>query len=98
LEESLEFAPRRPQPHAFTRIAFSLTLFVAAWTPDPREGGGLLTAAGFELTSVPDSHLCCGSRDYSISSGSVAENLLKNKIKALESGTPALLATAISDA
>jgi len=55
----------------------------------------LLTAAGFELTSVPDSHLCCGSAGtYSILQRELSQKLLKNKVNALESGTPALLATA----
>jgi len=55
----------------------------------------LLAAAGFELTSVPDSHLCCGSAGtYSILQPELSQKLLKNKVNALESGTPALLATA----
>jgi glycolate oxidase iron-sulfur subunit len=55
----------------------------------------LLTAAGFELTSVPDSHLCCGSAGtYSILQPELSQKLLKNKVNALESGKPALLATA----
>jgi glycolate oxidase iron-sulfur subunit len=55
----------------------------------------LLAAAGFELTSVPDSHLCCGSAGtYSILQRELSQKLLKNKVNALESGTPALLATA----
>jgi glycolate oxidase iron-sulfur subunit len=55
----------------------------------------LLTGAGFELTSVPDSHLCCGSAGtFSILQRELSQKLLKNKVNALESGTPALLATA----
>jgi glycolate oxidase iron-sulfur subunit len=55
----------------------------------------LLAAAGFELTSVPDSHLCCGSAGtYSILQPELSQKLLKNKVNALESGKPALLATA----
>ena len=55
----------------------------------------LLTAAGFELTSVPDSHLCCGSAGtYSILQPQLSQKLLTNKVNALESGKPALLATA----
>jgi glycolate oxidase iron-sulfur subunit len=55
----------------------------------------LLTAAGFELTSVPDSHLCCGSAGtYSILQPALSQKLLKNKVNALESEKPALLATA----
>ncbi len=55
----------------------------------------LLTSAGFELTMVPDSHLCCGSAGtYSILQPELSQRLLKNKVEALESGQPALLATA----
>ncbi len=55
----------------------------------------LLVAAGFELTVVPDSHLCCGSAGtYSILQAELSQRLLKNKVEALESGKPALLATA----
>ena len=55
----------------------------------------LLTTAGFELTMVPDSHLCCGSAGtYSILQPELSQRLLKNKVDALESGEPAMLATA----
>jgi glycolate oxidase iron-sulfur subunit len=55
----------------------------------------LLTLAGFELTLVPDSHLCCGSAGtYSILQPELSQRLLKNKVNALESGMPAMLATA----
>ena len=55
----------------------------------------LLTSAGFELTMVPDSHLCCGSAGtYSILQPELSQRLLKNKVEALESGEPAMLATA----
>ena len=55
----------------------------------------LLTCAGFELTMVPDSHLCCGSAGtYSILQPELSQRLLKNKVEALESDAPALLATA----
>jgi len=55
----------------------------------------LLTAAGFELTPVPDSHLCCGSAGtYSILQPELSQKLLRNKVDALESGKPTILATA----
>jgi len=55
----------------------------------------LLTVAGFEVIPVPDSHLCCGSAGtYSILQPELSQKLLKNKVNALESGNPALLATA----
>lgn len=55
----------------------------------------ILAAAGFELTPAPDSHLCCGSAGaYSILQPALAKRLLANKVKALESGAPAQIATA----
>src|SRR5581483_5549112 len=55
----------------------------------------LLREAGFELTAVPDSHLCCGSAGtYSILQPELSRQLLKNKVDALRSGAPELIATA----
>ncbi len=55
----------------------------------------ILVAAGFELTPVEDSHLCCGSAGtYSILQPELSERLLKNKVDALEAGGPAIVATA----
>ncbi len=56
---------------------------------------GLLAAAGFELTNVPDGHLCCGSAGtYSLLQAELSQQLLVNKVAALESGAPAVVATA----
>jgi len=55
----------------------------------------LLERAGFELTPVPDAHLCCGSAGtYSILQPELAERLMRNKLSALGSGSPELIATA----
>jgi len=55
----------------------------------------LLTAIGFELTTVPDSHLCCGSAGaYSILQPTMAHALLTRKLEALHSGKPQIIATA----
>lgn len=55
----------------------------------------LLAAAGFDLTPVPDSHLCCGSAGtYSLLQPTLSQQLLSNKVKALSSGTPTGIATA----
>jgi glycolate oxidase iron-sulfur subunit len=55
----------------------------------------LLVRAGFELTPVPDAHLCCGSAGtYSILQPELAERLKTNKLAALASGAPELIATA----
>lgn len=55
----------------------------------------ILTISGFDLTHVPDAHLCCGSAGtYSILQPELSQQLLKNKAAALESGRPELIATA----
>jgi glycolate oxidase iron-sulfur subunit len=55
----------------------------------------LLQAAGWELTPVPDAHLCCGSAGtYSILQPVLSKRLLANKVTALESGSPDVVATA----
>jgi len=55
----------------------------------------MLAAAGFELTTIPDQHLCCGSAGtYSILQKQLSQQLLKHKVDALESGAPACIATA----
>ena len=55
----------------------------------------LLHAGGWELTPVPDGHLCCGSAGtYSILQPALSKRLLANKVAALESGLPDLVATA----
>ena len=55
----------------------------------------MLTAAGFELAQVPDKHLCCGSAGtYSILQKALSQQLLQNKVAALQTETPRLIATA----
>jgi glycolate oxidase iron-sulfur subunit len=55
----------------------------------------LLRDAGFTLTPVPDGHLCCGSAGtYSLLQPDLSQQLLRNKVAALESGHPELIATA----
>lgn len=55
----------------------------------------ILTRLGFELTPVPDAHLCCGSAGtYSITQPMLSRQLRANKVVALELGRPELIATA----
>lgn len=55
----------------------------------------ILQKAGYELTDVPDGHLCCGSAgSYALLQPEIADKLLNNKIDALESGKPDFIATA----
>ena len=55
----------------------------------------MLTQAGYELTPVADKHLCCGSAGtYSILQKELSQQLLKNKLTALQNGKPAQIASA----
>ena len=55
----------------------------------------ILHQAGVTLTSVPDAHLCCGSAGtYSILNKNLSQQLLRNKVTALESGGPDTIVTA----
>jgi glycolate oxidase iron-sulfur subunit len=55
----------------------------------------ILTRLGFILTAVPDPHLCCGSAGtYSLTQPELSLQLRTNKLDALQSGGPELIATA----
>ena len=55
----------------------------------------ILRDLGYELTPIPDAHLCCGSAGtYSLLQQDLSHRLRDNKVKALESGAPAIIATA----
>lgn len=55
----------------------------------------ILQNAGFTLTHVPDAHLCCGSAGtYSLLQSDISKQLLHNKVEALESEQPDVIATA----
>lgn len=55
----------------------------------------VLARLGFHLTAVPDAHLCCGSAGtYSLTQPTLSRSLRDNKLNALESGRPQVIATA----
>jgi glycolate oxidase iron-sulfur subunit len=55
----------------------------------------VLEAAGYKQTAVPDAHLCCGSAGtYSILQPALSERLRDNKLAALHSESPQVIATA----
>jgi glycolate oxidase iron-sulfur subunit len=55
----------------------------------------ILVAAGFELTPVADSHLCCGSAGtYSILQPALSAKLKANKLAALHAGSPQAIVSA----
>ena len=90
-------APSR-QPSAASRqrrIAFHAPCSLQHGLKLKGEVEPLLATLGYELTTVPDSHLCCGSAGtYSILQPELSKRLLDNKIAALESGGPTAILTA----
>ena len=55
----------------------------------------ILQQLGFILTDIPDSHLCCGSAGtYSILQPKLSQQLLSNKLDALNSDQPDIIVTA----
>jgi glycolate oxidase iron-sulfur subunit len=78
-----------------TRVAFHSPCTLQHGQQIRGAAEALLSAAGFQLTAVPDAHLCCGSAGtYSILQAELSRRLLDNKVSALESGLPEIIATA----
>jgi len=95
--ESAKLKPLIPQPSSLIprRVAFHApcTLQHGLKLGGPTED--LLRDLGFELTRVPDAHLCCGSAGrYSILQPELSAKLRDNKLGALTSDNPAAILTA----
>lgn len=55
----------------------------------------MLTSAGYQVSNVVDSHLCCGSSGtYSILQSELSQQLLTNKLQSLQVESPDVIATA----
>jgi glycolate oxidase iron-sulfur subunit len=55
----------------------------------------ILRRCGYELTPVADSHLCCGAAGtYTLMQPVLSQQLLDNKLSALQKGKPELIASA----
>jgi glycolate oxidase iron-sulfur subunit len=84
-----------PAPDAPRRIAFQAPCTLQHGQKLPNRVEALLTRIGFTLTPVPDAHLCCGSAGtYSVLQPELSKQLRTNKLTALGSGQPELIATA----
>lgn len=82
----------RPTPK---RIAFHAPCTLQHGMKLPNRTEQILQRAGFELSPVPDAHLCCGSAGtYSILQPELSRALGERKVQALESGAPEAIATA----
>ncbi|WP_024682145.1 glycolate oxidase subunit GlcF [Pseudomonas syringae] len=80
---------------ADTRLAFHCPCTLQHAQKLGGEVERVLARLGFNLTSVADGHLCCGSAGtYSITQPVLARQLRDNRMNALESGKPAVIVTA----
>jgi glycolate oxidase iron-sulfur subunit len=87
--------PQVAPPAQGRRIAFHAPCTLQHGMKIRGQVEAFLRNIGFELSAVPDAHLCCGSAGtYSILQPELAGQLRDNKLKALESGRPAEIATA----
>jgi glycolate oxidase iron-sulfur subunit len=58
-------------------------------------GEALLTAAGFKVVAIPDSHMCCGSAgSYSLLQPQIAQALRATKLEAVRSTGASMIASA----
>jgi glycolate oxidase iron-sulfur subunit len=91
LAELLGVSPRL----TFQRIAFHSPCTLQHGMKLKGVAEALLTQAGYELTPVADSHMCCGSAGtYSVLQAEIAGQLRRNKLAALNAGKPVMIASA----
>jgi glycolate oxidase iron-sulfur subunit len=87
--------PSAPPPFAQRRVVFHSPCSLQHGLKLNGVVEPLLRDLGVTLTPVPDAHLCCGSAGtYSILQPALSQELLANKVRALESGDPEVIATA----
>ena len=91
-EETLPAGSVRPK---YRKIAFHSSCTLQHGQKLDGVVESILKDVGFTLTPVADKHLCCGSAGtYSILQPELSQQLLDNKLKALEAGEPEVIATA----
>ena len=82
-------------PRAGARVAFHSPCTLQHGMKIVGRIEALLKSAGYILTHVPDAHLCCGSAGtYSLLQPELSRQLLVNKVAALASDSPEVIATA----
>jgi glycolate oxidase iron-sulfur subunit len=85
----------RPRRAALGRVAFQSPCTLQHGQQIRGKVEALLAASGYELTTVHDAHLCCGSAGtYSLLQPAIASELRGRKLAALQAGMPACIATA----
>jgi glycolate oxidase iron-sulfur subunit len=91
----LEAAARKPGAGAAKRVAYHPPCTLQHGQQLRGAAERILTAAGFELSPVAESHLCCGSAGaYSVLNPEISEQLKKRKLGNLEAGAPQVILSA----
>ena len=91
LAEELGYQGRAPEP---ITVAYQSACSLQHGQRRAGLGERVLAAAGFTLTPVAESHLCCGSAGhYSLLQTEMSETLRARKIANLEAGAPAVIAS-----
>jgi len=81
--------------HRNTRVAFHSPCTLQHGQRVTNIVEALLQRLGYELSSVRDGHLCCGSAGtYSLLQPELSRQLLTNKVNALQAGAPQFIVTA----
>jgi glycolate oxidase iron-sulfur subunit len=94
-EDTSVLFPTTPPPKSAQRVALHIPCTLQYGQKLVGLIEPILTCCGFELTTVSDGHLCCGSAGtYSILHKQISQDLLERKLKALTAGKPQLIATA----
>ena len=90
-----DLSPYRESAEAVGRVAFHAPCTLQHGQKLPQVTERLLKNFGFQLTSVADSHTCCGSAGtYSIFQPTLSKQLKDNKVRNLLAGEPDVIATA----
>ena len=77
----------------------SLPSLPTSWNPfdsddDPNQPVELLTRTNNEVMEIPEGHICCGSAGtYNILQSKIAKELLRKKVKNIESLEPDFIST-----
>ena len=78
-----------------TRVALHLPCTLQHGQRQGAHPAALLEAAGYELVTTRDDHLCCGSAgSYALLQPEISETLGENKVAALSADDPDVIATA----
>lgn len=91
-QQNLQSLQCQPQ---YAAVAFHPPCTLQHGQQQPDTVANLLKQLGFQLTPIANSHLCCGSAGtYSLLQAPLSQQLLRNKLAAIEAGKPDCIVSA----